>query len=151
LSPPLSRFYKPAAAAAAIFEPEEVPMSAVTIKQIEELDYYQGEHAIPGIRFHDAGKQLGVTAWGMNVIELEPGCTAYPEHDHAGDGQEEVYVVLRGQARLRAGDDERIVAAGALVRVEPAQKRAWLTGDEGATLLALGGTPGKAFAPRWQK
>ncbi len=64
-------------------------------KVIGDIPHYQGPNAIRGIRFHTAGRDLGVTAWGMNVIDIEAGCTAYPEHDHAKDGQEEVYVVLK--------------------------------------------------------
>jgi uncharacterized cupin superfamily protein len=120
----------------------------VTIKHIEAMDFYKGPHAIPGIRFRSAGKELGVTAWGMNVLELEPRCSGYPEHDHVADGQEEVYVVLRGAARLRTGEVERRVVQGEMVRVAPGQKRAWLTDDEGVLLLALGATPGKAYEPR---
>jgi quercetin dioxygenase-like cupin family protein len=127
---------------------QEALMSEVTIKHIEELGYYRGEHAIDGIKFRYAARELGVTAWGMNVIELAPGCSRYPEHDHKGDGQEEVYVILRGAARLRLGSDEQRLAAGALVRVPPHQRRAWLTDDEGAIILAIGATPGQAYAPK---
>jgi len=67
-------------------------MSVVQAKRIEEISYYTGPNAIPGIRFHSAGRELGVTAWGMNVLEIDAGCTGYPEHDHASDGQEEVWI-----------------------------------------------------------
>ncbi|HEX9051677.1 MAG TPA: cupin domain-containing protein [Anaeromyxobacter sp.] len=123
-------------------------MSDVQVKRIEEIEFFQGPKAIPGIRFHPAARALGVTAWGMNVIEIEPGCTGYPEHDHARDGQEEVYVVLRGAATLVAGDERLDLAPGTLVRVGPAQRRKLLPGSDGVTLLALGATPGKAYEPR---
>jgi uncharacterized cupin superfamily protein len=122
-------------------------MPNVTIKQIEELQFYQGPHMKEGIRFRYAGKDLGVTAWGMNVIELAPHCAAYPEHDHLSDGQEEVYVVLRGVARMRAAGQEVRLQAGALVRVAPSEKRCFFTDAEGATLLAIGATPGSAYVP----
>jgi hypothetical protein len=82
-------------------------MADVKAKHFSEMPYYQGPNAIAGIKFHSAAKDLGVTAWGMNVFSIDAGCTGYPEHDHTKDGQEEVYVVL-----------------------------------------ALGATPGKAYAPR---
>ncbi len=123
-------------------------MADVQVKRIEDVDYYDGPNAIPGIRFHSAGRSLGVTAWGMNVLEIEPGCTGYPEHDHARDGQEEVYVVLRGSATLEAGDARVELAEGTLVRVGPRQRRKFLPGDRGVTLLAIGATPGKAYEPR---
>ena len=123
-------------------------MSDATVKTIEEIDYFKGPRAIPGIRFRGAGRALGVTAWGMNVIEIDAGCEQYPEHDHQKDGQEECYVVLRGSATLRAGGREQELQAGALVRVPHDVKRKWLPGPQGVTLLALGATPGKAYEPR---
>ena len=123
-------------------------MSELTIKKTDEIGFYQGPKSIAGIKFRHAGKDLGVTAWGMNVIEIDAGCTAYPEHDHSKDGQEEVYVVLRGSAKLIAGGSEQELEAGALVRVGPATRRKFLPGPSGVTLLALGATPGKAYEPR---
>ncbi len=123
-------------------------MSDVQVKRIEDIEFYQGPNAVPGIRFHSAARSLGVTAWGMNVLEIEPGCTGYPEHDHARDGQEEVYVVLRGSATLTAGDGSIDLGEGTLVRVGPGQRRKFLPGAQGVTLLAIGGTPGKAYEPR---
>ena len=120
-------------------------MADVTIKRIDEMDHYQGPNALPGIKFRSAGRQLGVSAWGMNVLDLEPNCANHPEHDHTKDGQEEVYVVLRGAATLHAGDERFDLKAGAMVRVAPGQKRKFVAGPEGLTLLALGGTPGQAY------
>ena len=121
-------------------------MSAITVKHIEEIEPYAGPNAIPGIRFRPARQALGVSSWGMNVIELDPHCSGYPEHDHASDGHEEVYVVLRGSIVLQAAGEERTLSQGDLVRVAPDLKRKFVTRDEGATLLALGGTPGKPYA-----
>jgi hypothetical protein len=57
-------------------------MSDLTLKRIEEIAAYSGPDAVPGIRFRPAARALGVTAWGMNVLEVDPGCARYPEHDH---------------------------------------------------------------------
>ena len=123
-------------------------MDEITVKTIGELGYYEGPNAIPGIRFRHAARDLGVTGWGMNVLEIEPNCSGYPQHDHAADGQEEVYVALRGSAILHAGGKEIRFGAGTLVRVGPTVIRKFVTGGDGLTLLALGATPGKAYAPR---
>jgi mannose-6-phosphate isomerase-like protein (cupin superfamily) len=120
----------------------------VIVSRIEDIAPYGGPNALAGIKFRPAGRHLGVTAWGMNVIEMAPGVTNYPEHDHAESGQEEVYVVLEGSATLRAGGQDRRIERGALVRVGPKVKRTWLPGNEGVTLLAIGATPGKAYEPR---
>ncbi len=120
-------------------------MTDIQVKTIDEIEAYSGPHAVPGIRFRPAREALGVSAWGMNVLELDPNCAGYPEHDHASDGHEEVYVVLRGAVVLQAGDASTTLGQGDLVRVGPTVRRKFVTEDEGATLLAIGGTPGKPY------
>ncbi len=115
-------------------------MADVTVKRLEELEGHQGQ-------FLYAGKGLGVRAWGMNLLELPPAWADYPEHDHAADGQEEVYVVLEGSATLEAGGQTWALERGTLARVGPGQKRRLVPGPDGVTLLAIGGTPGKAYEP----
>jgi uncharacterized cupin superfamily protein len=122
-------------------------MADVTVKTIDEVGYFQGPGAREGIKFRHAGADLGVESLGINVLELDGGCTAYPEHDHASDGQEEVYVVLSGSGTLHAGGEEHTLAPGTIARVAPGVNRRWET-EGGVTLLALGGVPGKAYVPR---
>jgi mannose-6-phosphate isomerase-like protein (cupin superfamily) len=123
-------------------------MSDVKARHFGDIPFYEGPNRIPGINFHMAGRDLGVTAWGMNVLAIDAGCDRYFEHDHAKDGQEEVYVVLRGSGTLRVGSEDVTLVAGTLVRVGPQQVRKILPGPEGIVVLAIGGTPGKAYAPR---
>jgi uncharacterized cupin superfamily protein len=118
-------------------------MSDVTVKSFDELESYKGEG-----QFRYAGKTLGVKAWGMNLLKLPQGWAGYPEHDHAKDGQEEVYVVLEGTATLEAGGERFALQPGTLARVGPNQKRRLTPGPQGVTILALGGTPGKAYEGR---
>lgn len=118
-------------------------MADVTIKRFDELESYKGEG-----RFRYAGKTLGVTSWGMNLLKLPAQWSDYPEHDHAKDGQEEVYLVLEGSALLVAGNESWTLEPGMLARVGAEQKRRIVPGVAGVVLLALGGTPGKAYAPR---
>jgi len=120
-------------------------MTKVTIKRIADCAYYQGPNAISGIKFRSAGRELGVSAWGMNVLEIDAGCTGYPEHDHVKDGQEEVYVVLEGSGTLVTSDGEQMLETGMLIRVGPDAKRKILSGAAGIKVLAIGGTPGKAY------
>jgi mannose-6-phosphate isomerase-like protein (cupin superfamily) len=121
-------------------------MEQVTVTRIEGIAAYAGEHEIPGIRFKPARQALGVSSWGMNVLELDAHCEGYPEHDHASDGHEEVYAVLRGEAVLRVGEVEHALTVGSMVRVPGALRRKIVTRAQGVTILALGGTPGKAYA-----
>ena len=126
-------------------------MSDVTVKRFDELDGYQAAPGEPK-RFLYAGKGLGVTAWGMNVLDFRADHRDYPEHDHVKDGQEEVYVVLKGTATLTADGKDILLEPGMFVRVGPRVRRKIVPGADGMTVLALGGTPGKAYErPSWAK
>src|SRR3977135_4313971 len=103
-------------------------MSDLKAKHFDAIPFYQGSNAIPGIKFHMVGRDLGVTAWGMNVLEIDAGCMGHPEHDHIRDGQEEVYVVLRGSGTLDSGETKIALASGVLVRIGPSQKRKIIPG-----------------------
>src|SRR3954470_21360598 len=98
-------------------------MADVIVQRIEEMDYYKGPNAIPGIKFRGARAALGVTAWGMGVIEMEPGVTGYPEEDLLKVGQEVVYTLLGGTATMKFGNEQIALDAGVFVRVAPGQKR----------------------------
>jgi uncharacterized cupin superfamily protein len=128
--------------------PKENAMSDVKVMRIDEVEPYRGPGEREGIRFKPVGRAVGVTAWGMNVLEMEPGTTTYPEHDHSEDRQEEVFIVLDGDATLEAEGEEHRVGAGSMVRVGPGVRRMWKPGKQGVTLLAIGATPGKAYQPR---
>ena len=120
-------------------------MSDVVVKQWKDTDFYKGQGSIPGIRFHSAGRALGVTAWGMNVLEIEAGCNAYPEHDHTHDNQEEVFLVLRGGGEIEI-DGERFPFDGErIARVAPDIKRKLWPGEEGIRVVILGGVPGQVY------
>lgn len=126
---------------------EVVVMDELKIVRIADVAPYAGPHAIPGIRFRAVREVAGVSSWGMNVLELDPGCDAHPEHDHASDGHEEVYLVLRGSAVLRADGKEHRLATGDLARVPGSVRRKLLAEKQGATVLALGGNPGRPYTP----
>ena len=117
-------------------------MSDYTVKRIDDM-----EAAFRGA-YKRARAELGVEAFGMQVLDLPPNLEQFPEHDHAESGQEEVYVVIEGDATLHADGETWHLERGTLARVGPEQKRKIVPGEEGVTLLALGGTPGKAFEPK---
>lgn len=116
-------------------------MADVTVKSFDDLDSHGGQ-------FLYARKGLGVTSFGLNVEKLPAGWDGYPEHDHAEDGQEEVYVVIEGSATLELGGETFDLEPGTMARVGPEEKRKIVPGDEGVTLIAIGGTPGRAYEPR---
>ena len=117
-------------------------MADVTIKRTEEFDQAFGG----GMLKARAG--LGVTSFGMQILRFPPNATRHPEHDHAEAGQEEVYFVLEGRATLIVGGEdgeEHELTPGVFARVGPTERRRIVTGEEPASILALGGFPGRPF------
>jgi mannose-6-phosphate isomerase-like protein (cupin superfamily) len=89
--------------------------------------------------------ELGVSSFGVQAIRLPPNFTDYPEHDHASEGQEEVFLALEGSGWLEV-DGERVeLERDVLVRVGPAAQRKLFSGPEGLSALALGGVPGESY------
>jgi quercetin dioxygenase-like cupin family protein len=114
-------------------------MADVTVRRLDEFDSAFGG-AMKLVRHG-----LGVESFGMQVFDMPPNADRYPEHDHSHDGQEEVYTVLDGAATLQTGGEQHELAPGIFARVGPGEKRKIVTGPEGARILALGGTAGKAY------
>ena len=114
-------------------------MADYTAKRIGEME------ALFGGGMKKARAELGVTSFGLQVIDLPPDYSDYPEHDHAEEGQEEVFAVLHGSGHMDVEGERVDLDAKILVRVGAAAKRKIYAGPEGLRLLALGGTPGAAY------
>jgi mannose-6-phosphate isomerase-like protein (cupin superfamily) len=118
---------------------KELAMADYTAKQIDEMEAAFGG-AMKKVR-----AELGVSSFGMQVIDLPPDYTDYPEHDHGESGQEEVYAVLRGSGHIEV-DGERVdISPDVIVRVGPAARRKVFAGPEGLRMLALGAIPGAPY------
>jgi len=114
-------------------------MGDYTVKRLDEME------AIFGGSFRRTGAELGIESFGMQIFDMPAGADQYPEHDHSHDGQEEVYVVLRGSGEVEL-DGERVpVDTERIIRVGSATKRKLWPGPDGMRVLALGGVPGKAY------
>ena len=113
------------------------------LDDIAEID--DGREPMRPVRHHFGITSFGVNAWtGRNA-----GDRIINEHDEAEeeDGQEELYLVQSGRARFEV-DGERIDASvGTFVFVPPGVKRTAFAEEPDTTLIALGGTPGRAYEP----
>src|SRR3954454_7607127 len=65
-----------------------------------------------------ARRTLGVNAFGINMVEIEPG-DGIPEHDEIDRDQEEVFCVLSGHATLVIDGAVHPAPEGTLARVDP--------------------------------
>ena len=107
-------------------------MSGYTATTIDELA------SIHGGAVRLAGAELGIESFGMQVLEFPPDFSHYPEHDHAEDGQEEVYVVLRGSGEFQIDGESVAVGPGSIVRIEPDSRRKLDVKAQGIQVLAIG-------------
>lgn len=114
-------------------------MSDYTAKHLKDME------AGFGGGFVKARAELGVTSFGMQVIRMPPDYGDYPEHDHADDGQEEVYLALEGSGSIEIGGERVELGQDVYVRVAPGVKRKVHAGPSGLKMLVIGGTPGEAF------
>jgi mannose-6-phosphate isomerase-like protein (cupin superfamily) len=97
--------------------------------------------------FKRARAELGVTSFGLNVMDMPPNTDRYPEHSHADDGQEEVYVALWGTGEIEIEGERHPLDPQTMVRVGPGVTRKIWPGDGGMRVLAIGGVPGKLYEP----
>jgi uncharacterized cupin superfamily protein len=114
-------------------------VSDYAVKRIDDMEaVYLGA-------FKRARAELGVDSFGLQVMDIPAGTDQYPEHDHSEDGQEEVYLALRGSAEIEIDGERHPLDTETMVRVSAGTKRKIWPGDDGVRVLAIGGTPGKLY------
>ena len=90
--------------------------------------------------FRKVRRELGVTAFGVNVIVLEPGVVARP---HYHEEQDELYFVHAGRARVALPGEARELGPGELCHVESTTPRQITSvGDEPLVMLVVGAKGG---------
>jgi quercetin dioxygenase-like cupin family protein len=116
------------------------------IDELEELPINNGEFVWRPIR-----RRFGITAFGTNAYTGDAGQRVIEEHSER-DNHQEMYVVLRGRATFRLGDDEVDAPAGTIVFLRPDTKRGAIAVEDGTAVLAVGAKPGVVFEPSlWEE
>jgi mannose-6-phosphate isomerase-like protein (cupin superfamily) len=87
-------------------------------------------------------EHFGIHAFGINAYTTNDEGTLVGEHTETGSGQEELYLVLDGNATFEIDGETIEAPAGTFVSVAPESKRK-ATGD--GTILAIGAKPGEAY------
>lgn len=94
-----------------------------------------------------ARRSLGLSAFGMNVVEIPPG-ERIPEHDETGRDQEEVFIVLEGSPSLVVDGREIETPAGTFARLDPELRRTVVNrGDEVAAVLIVSAPRTSGYVP----
>jgi uncharacterized cupin superfamily protein len=103
-----------------------------TIKSIDEFEEMEGSG---GATWRLARKSLGAEAFGFNVVDIEAG-GGIPAHDHTGDNQEEVFIILEGEGKIVTDGEEHDAPAGTFCRFAPEVNRT-IRNESDARLRAL--------------
>lgn len=121
-------------------------MGEYAVKRIDEMEaVYLGA-------FKRARAELGVESFGLQVIDLPPDFENYPEHDHAEDGQEEVFMAIKGGGEIEIDGERFPLDPDHMARVASGTKRKVWPGAAGMRMVIVGGVPGKVYeAPEISK
>jgi hypothetical protein len=114
-------------------------MSEYTVKKIDEME------AVFLGAFKRARAELGVESFGLQVIDMPPNFENYPEHDHADDGQEEVFMAIRGGGEIEIQGERFPLDPDHMARVASGTMRKVWPGPEGIRMVIVGGVPGGAY------
>ncbi len=116
------------------------------ILSIDELDRYPGAAADAPILL-PLRRRIGFRPFGVNCWAA-PAADAHviERHDEL-DGDEELYVVVRGHATFIVDGASIVAPEGTLVHVPPGTMREAIADDADTVVLALGAKPGEAWEP----
>ncbi|HYJ69894.1 MAG TPA: hypothetical protein VEX15_19750 [Nocardioidaceae bacterium] len=124
-------------------------MTGYAVAHLDEIE----EFADAGCHYRPVRHHLGITAFGATAWTARAaGALVINEHDE-GDptADQELFIVLRGHAVFDLDGDRVDAPAGTLVYARPRTKRTATAKQEGTIIIALEGTPGKAYEPRgWE-
>jgi quercetin dioxygenase-like cupin family protein len=112
-----------------------------TVCDAEEVE------AVNGV-FRPIRRALGVRAFGINQEEWPAHADQYPDHDHAEDGQEEVYCILEGSGRMTVDGQDVELMPGRFVLVSPNAKRKVHPGEDGLKMIIVGSPIDEPYKPR---
>jgi len=115
-------------------------MAAYTIVHLDDFER-------PFPKWALARKSLGLASFGMNVAELPPGETI-PEHTEVDSDQEEVFIVLSGEATLVIDGEDHPAPAGTFARLDPEPLRTVVNrSDSDVTILIVSAPRTSGYEP----
>jgi uncharacterized cupin superfamily protein len=87
-----------------------------------------------------ARRSLGLTAFGLNLVDIQPG-DQIPEHDETDRDQEEVFLVMRGDATIVINGAEYPLPEGTFARLDPELTRTVVNRGSRPTRLLIASAP----------
>jgi uncharacterized cupin superfamily protein len=102
-----------------------------------DIEQYQG--TLRRIR-----RELGISAFGVNLHEMAPNAHDYPEHDERETSNEELYICVGGGGTITIDGHTIKLQPGRCVFVTPESRRKIVAGGDGLSCLAIG-TPAGSY------
>jgi len=94
-----------------------------------------------------ARRSLGLTSFGMNLVEIPPG-EWIPEHNETDRDQEEVFLILSGSPSLVVDGREIETPAGTFARLDPELTRTVVNrGEDLASVLIISAPRASGYEP----
>jgi uncharacterized cupin superfamily protein len=92
-------------------------------------------------------RALGLGAFGLNMVDVEPG-ESIPEHDETARDQEEVFLALAGDATIVIDGEEHALPEGSFARLDPELTRTVTNkGDETIRVLIASAPRSSGYEP----
>src|SRR5947207_1484874 len=118
------------------------------VVSLDELERYPAMRGAPVLM--PLRPRLDVRAFGINCWTAPAGAPVIERHREP-DGDEEVYVVVRGRVRFTVDDETFDAGTATLVHVRPDTVREAIALEPETIVLAVGAKPGQAFEPKsWE-
>ncbi len=115
-------------------------MADFVIKHTNELEH-------PWPKWILGRKSLGLSSFGMNITELQPG-EQIPEHNEVERAQEEVFLTLVGLPTIVINGKRHPAPEGTFVRLDPKPKRYVVNdGKKVARLLIISAPTTSGYQP----
>src|SRR5215470_8427047 len=128
----------------------ETKYAVASLEELEAAPRLAPGAADDGRKRYDIRRTLDIEAFGVQAFSAPNGGTVIGEHDETmlGEaGQEELYLVLKGAATFEIDGETIEAPKGTMINVQPTAKRKATATEDGTTVLAVGGTRGKAYEP----
>ena len=126
-------------------------MTDYTHKNLADVKDMAPEFGMPSeMQARFAREPMGLERVGLTYFRLAPGFRIPFAHRH--EDQEEVYVVIKGSARMKVGDDVVDLGTMDAVRVPGDTLRNMEAGPDGAEVIAFGERAGEdqsEMVPGW--
>ena len=115
-------------------------------------------HNIPPLKdtwskdWHSVRHYFDIKAFGVNASTKNAGESLTPAHDELKSGQQELFIVLEGEAEFVLNKQKVKAPAGMMIAIEPEVIRSATSLKSPTTIIIVGAKAGEAYSPQaWEK